>query len=340
MEIQTAIARVVAGQDIAFDDMLSVVEDIMRGEATPAQIAGLLVGLRMKGETTDEITAAATVMRALATNVSVSVSPLIDTCGTGGDTLKTFNISTASAFVVAAAGGYVAKHGNRSVSSSSGSADVLEKAGARLDLRPADVARAIVETGVGFLFAPAHHGATRHAAAPRRELGIQTLFNVLGPLTNPAGASVQLVGVFAPEWQHMVVEALARLGVDRAFVVHADDGLDEISIGANTRVAELREGDIRWFDLDPRDFDIDIQDIASIRVDNASESLAMIRTAFDDHAGPARDIVALNGGAAIYLCGIAESLAAGVARARTTLSDGSAHTRFEQFVQFTQSCEP
>lgn len=338
MDIQEAIAHAVAGKNIGFDDMLRVVRAIMSGEATPAQIAGLLVALHMKGETIDEVTAAATVMRELARRVVVSTTPLIDTCGTGGDAASTFNISTATAFVVAAAGGYVAKHGNRSASSSSGSADVLEQAGARIDLEPAEVARSIEETGVGFMFAPAYHGAMRHAAGPRRELAIRTLFNVLGPLTNPAGAPLQLIGVFDRQWQTKLIEVLAHLGSERAFVVNADDGLDEISIGSKTTVAELRDGMIDWFQIDPTQYGFELQPISSITVRDAAQSLEMINRVFGGEPGPARDIVALNAGAAIYLCGLEEALADGIERALSLLADGAAGARFDRFVDFTQSC--
>lgn len=336
MNIQNAIALAVVGENIEFDDMLDVVRAIMSGDATPAQIAGLLVALNMKGETIDEVTAAASVMRELAVSVSVGSSPLIDTCGTGGDSAHTFNISTAAAFVVAAAGGYVAKHGNRSVSSSSGSADVLEQAGANIELDPATVALSIEETGVGFMFAPAHHGATRHAVGPRRELGIRTLFNVLGPLTNPAGARLQLVGVFDRRWQTMVVEVLARLGTERAFVVNAKDGLDEISNGSVTTVAELRDGEINWFEIDPREYGFDLQPTSSIVARDASHSLDTISKVFNNEPGPAHDIVALNGGAAIYICGLADTLADGIVRAKELLADGSVGARFERFIKFTQ----
>ena len=336
MNIQNAIALAVVGDNIEFDDMLDVVRAIMSGDATPAQIAGLLVALNMKGETIDEVTAAASVMRELAVSVSVRSAPLIDTCGTGGDSAHTFNISTAAAFVVAAAGGYVAKHGNRSVSSSSGSADVLEQAGANIELDPATVALSIEETGVGFMFAPAHHGATRHAVGPRRELGIRTLFNVLGPLTNPAGARLQLVGVFDRRWQTMVVEVLARLGTERAFVVNAKDGLDEISNGSVTTVAELRDGEIHWFEIDPREYGFDLQPTSSIVARDASHSLDTIFKVFNNEPGPAHDIVALNGGAAIYICGLASTLADGIVRAKELLADGSVGARFERFIKFTQ----
>lgn len=339
MTIQEAIARTVAGEDIDYNDMLAVVREIMAGAATPAQIAGLLVALNMKGETIDEVCAAATVMRELSSKVVVTQKPLIDTCGTGGDRTRTFNISTASAFVVAAAGAYVAKHGNRSVSSSSGSADVLESAGARIDLDAAAVAESIEKVGIGFMFAPAHHGATRHAAAPRRELGIRTLFNVLGPLTNPAGAPLQLVGVFNRHWQTIVAEVLLRLGCERAYVVNAADGLDEISISTTTHIGALADGKLRWFDLDPRDHGFELQPLSSLVADDAASSLAMIKSVFNDKPGPARDIVTLNAGAAIHLCGLSDDLGGGFEQARRLLADGSARTRFEEFIHFTQARE-
>ncbi|MDA0821903.1 MAG: anthranilate phosphoribosyltransferase [Proteobacteria bacterium] len=336
MKLPEAITRAVGGKDIDYGDMLEVMRTIMSGGATPAQIAGLLVALSMKGETLDELTAAATVMRELAVRVNVSRRPLIDTCGTGGDAAHTFNISTASAFVVAAAGGYVAKHGNRSVSGSCGSADVLERAGACIELAPDDVARSIEETGVGFMFAPAHHGATRFAAGPRREIGIRTLFNVLGPLTNPAGADRQLVGVFNRRWQRIVIEALAKLGATRAFVVNADDGLDEISIGSKTTVAALRGGEIEWFEIDPTSFGFHLQPISTIVARDAAHSLEIISGIFHNEPGPARDIVCLNAGAAIELCDIAPDLSAGIELADKLIRDGSADIRFRQFIEFSQ----
>ena len=336
MNIQQAINSAIRREDIGYDDMLMVMRSIMSGDVTSAQIAGLLVGLSMKGETLDEVTAAATVMREMAVSVDVSKEPLIDTCGTGGDGSRTFNISTATTFVVAAAGGYVAKHGNRSVSSSSGSADALEQAGARIDLGPDDVARSIEHTGVGFMFAPAHHGATRHAAGARRELGVRTMFNVLGPLTNPAGAKRQLVGVFDRRWQRIVVEALSKLGAKRAYVVNADDGLDEISISANTMVATLKNGEIDWFEIDPRDYGFNIASIDNIIAENAQQSLAIIEDVFANTPGPARDIVCLNAGAAIHLCGLSNGLAGGIDRAGELLANGSVKASFEKFVEFTQ----
>lgn len=337
MDIQHAIRSVVAGSDLGFEDMRAVMRTIMSGDATPAQIAGLLIALRMKGETIDEIAAAASVMRELAVHVEVGVTPLIDTCGTGGDGIGTFNISTAAAFVTAAAGGHIAKHGNRAASGASGSADVLEAAGARIDLPAAEVARCVREVGVGFMFAPAHHGATRHAAGPRRELGTRTLFNVLGPLTNPANASVQLMGVFDDAWVPRAAQVLARLGVARAMVVHAEDGMDEISIASPTHVAELKDGAISTYTIDPVDFGIARQPLATLAAADAAASLAIIRGVFDGVAGPAQDIVCLNAGAAIYLAGLADTLAAGVLRARQVIADGSARSRFERFIAFTRA---
>lgn len=337
MNIREAIARTVAGEDLAFDAMLPVMREIMSGDATPAQIAGLLVALRIKGETVDEITAAASVMRELSIKVETDRTPLIDTCGTGGDATGTFNISTATAFVAAAAGAFVAKHGNRSVSSSSGSADLLEAAGARIALSPAGIARCIREAGVGFMFAQAHHSATRHAAGPRRELGVRTLFNALGPLTNPAGAPIQLIGLFDRNWVLRIAEVLARLGTQRALVVHADDGLDEISIGAKTFIAELQDGRIASYEFDPASLGIAPQAVTALRVKNAAESLAIINRVFANEPGPGRDIVALNAGAALYLCGLAADFAEGYAVAGQLIASGAAADRFRRFVALT--CE-
>lgn len=337
MDIQAAIRRVVDKHDLAFEDMQSVMRSIMGGDATPAQIAGLLVALRMKGETIDEIAGAASVMRELAQHVDVGLAPLIDTCGTGGDGIGTFNISTAAAFVTAAAGGRIAKHGNRAASGASGSADVLEAAGARIDLLPAEVADCVRQVGVGFMFAPAHHGATRHAAGPRRELGTRTLFNVLGPLTNPANASVQLMGVYDRSWVSRAAEVLQRLGVSRALVVCAEDGMDEISIASVTHAAELRDGAVTTYIIDPREFGIPFQALESLAARDAKASLAHIRTVFDDQPGPARDIVTLNAGAAIYIAGLAPSLAAGIARAREVIASGAARACFARFIAHTQS---
>lgn len=337
MDIQSAIRAVVERRDLSFVEMHDVMEAIMSGDTTPAQIAGLLIALRMKGETIDEIAAAATVMREFAAHVDVDIRPLIDTCGTGGDGIGTFNISTATAFVTAAAGGHLAKHGNRAASGASGSADVLEAAGARIDLSPLEVAACIRECGVGFMFAPAHHGATRHAAVPRRELGTRTLFNVLGPLTNPANADIQLMGVFDRSWVPRAAEVLHRLGVRRAMVVCAEDGMDEISIGSVTHAAELNDGAVTVFDIEPLDYGIARQSLTPLAARDAAASLAIIRHVFDGNAGPAQDIVSLNAGAAIYLSGLAADLAAGIARARAVIIDGSAREAFARFVTCTQS---
>ena len=338
MDIKQAIGRVIEGSDLSSEEMSAVMSAIMSGGATPAQIAGFLVGLRMKGETVQEIAAAAAVMRDLASGVDIGGLPhTVDVVGTGGDASGTFNISTASIFVAAAAGCHVAKHGNRSVSSKSGSADVLEAAGVRLDLTPEQVARCVRETGVGFMFAPAHHAAMKHAITPRRELGVRTLFNLLGPLTNPAGVPNQLLGVFAEAWVEPLAHVLQRLGSRHVLVVHARDGLDEISVGEPTDVAELKDGQVRRFSIRPEDFGLRRSDIEAIRVDSVKASLAMILAVLEDHAGPARDIVVLNAGAAIYVAGLAGSLAEGVQRADSVISAGGARKKLDQLVVLTQS---
>ena len=324
MDITTAIATVIEGRDLDEADMEVVMRQIMTGQATPAQIGGFLIGLRMKGETVAEITAAARVMRELATAVEISGPHLVDTCGTGGDGASTFNISTASAIVTAAAGGRVAKHGNRSVSSSSGSADVLEAAGVKLDINPAQVAACIDRVGVGFLFAPQHHSAMKHAIGPRKEMRVRTLFNLLGPLTNPAAAPNQVLGVFSADWVEPLAQVLKQLGSQHVLVVHAEDGLDEISIAAPTLVAELRDGTISTYTVAPEDFGLQRSRLDSIAVENAAQSLAMIGAVFDDQPGPARDIVCLNAGAAIYAAGLTESLQEGVARASEVITSGRA----------------
>jgi anthranilate phosphoribosyltransferase len=335
MEMQAAIRAVMDRQHLAYEEMASVMRTIMSGEATSAQIGGFLVGLHMKGETVTEIAAAAAVMRELATRVEADPTHLVDTCGTGGDAKGTFNVSTATAFVVAAAGGCVAKHGNRSVSSSSGSADVLEAAGARLDLDPKQVADCLRATGVGFLFAPRHHSAMRHAIGPRREMGVRTLFNLLGPLTNPAGAPNQLLGVFSEHWVRPVAEVLGTLGSRRVMVVHSSDGLDEISIGGVTHVAELRDGEVHDYRIEPEQFGMERAALDAVRVATAAESLEMIRGVYAGRPGPAADIVALNAGAAIYVAGLAESHGEGVERARALLADGSAARKLDEFVAAT-----
>ncbi len=335
MNIQNAIRALVERRDLTGDEMRSIMRAIMTGDATPAQIGGFLIGLRMKGETIEEITAAAEVMRSLASKVEVSAPHLVDTCGTGGDERHTFNISTASAFVAAAAGAQVAKHGNRSVSSKSGSADVLEAAGARLDLDGARVARCIEQVGIGFMFAPVHHGAMKHAIGPRREMAVRTVFNILGPLTNPAGAPNQVLGVFDRSLLHPLAEVLRRLGSRHVLVVHAGDGMDEISVGAPTHVAELKNDSILSYSISPEDFGLQKGNVAALCVDGVEQSLAVIRGVFDNTPGPARDVVALNAGAALYASGVAADFRAGVEQALDAIASGAAARKLEQFVEFT-----
>jgi anthranilate phosphoribosyltransferase len=333
MDITTAIASVIDHRDLTAEEMESVMRAIMTGQATPAQIGGFLVGLRMKGETVDEIAAAAGVMRELATAVDVSGPHLVDTCGTGGDGASTFNISTASAIVTAAAGGRVAKHGNRSVSSSSGSADVLEAAGVKLDLGPEQVAACIDKVGVGFLFAPQHHSAMKHAIGPRKEMRVRTLFNLLGPLTNPAAAPNQVLGVFSHDWVEPLANVLKQLGSEHVLVVHAEDGLDEISIAAPTYVAELRDGKVSTYTVTPEELGVQRAGLESIAVKDATDSLAMLQSVFDNQAGPARDIVCLNAGAAIYAAGLAETLRQGVERAAGVIASGAAKNTFSALIE-------
>jgi anthranilate phosphoribosyltransferase len=309
----------------------------MTGEATPAQIGGFLVGLRVKGETVEEIAAAASVMRKLSTRVDVSCDHLVDTCGTGGDGSGTFNISTAAAFVAAGAGAHVAKHGNKSVSSTSGSADVLEAAGVNLSLSPEQVAQCIEKAGVGFMFAPAHHSAMRHAVGPRREMGVRTIFNVLGPLTNPAGAPNQVIGVFSAELVEPLAHVLQRLGSKHIIVVHADDGLDEISIASETQAAELKDDTVRCHTFSPEQFGIQRADLSTIRVDSTEDSLKMITSVLNNEPGPALDIVALNAGTAIYTAGLTENLTDGVTAARTSIADGAARGALDSLVRMSTS---
>ena len=324
MEIQAAIKLVMARQDLSVEDMTAVMLQIMTGECTASQIGGFLVGLRMKGETVDELSAAAGVMRELSTRVEVNCDYLVDTAGTGGDSSGSFNISTASAIVAAAAGAHVAKHGNRSMTSNSGSADVLEAAGVKLDIPPAQIGECIEQVGVGFMFAPAHHGAMKHAIGARREMAVRTVFNVLGPLTNPAGAPNQIIGVFDGELVEPIARVLQQLGSRHVMVVHADDGMDEISISAPTRVAELKDGEVSAYTVSPGDFGMEVASVEALKVNSAEQSLAMIETVLADQAGPARDIVCLNAGAAIYVSGRANTLVSGVDAARTAISSGQA----------------
>ncbi|ALP54606.1 anthranilate phosphoribosyltransferase [Candidatus Tenderia electrophaga] len=336
MDMQAAIHAVTEGKDLTTPEMAEVMHLIMTGAATQAQIGGFLIGLRMKGESVDEITAAAQVMRELATPVQVKVEHLVDTCGTGGDASCAFNISTASAFVVAAAGGKVAKHGNRSVTSKSGSADVLESAGVNLDLTPEQVARCIEEVGVGFMFAPRHHSAMKHAIGPRKELGVRTIFNVLGPLTNPAGAPNQVLGVFSDQLLEPLARVLGRLGSRHVLVVRSDDGMDEISIGAPTQVAELKDGKVSRHSIMPEQFGMTRAALDSLAVDGAAASLAMIHDVFDNQPGPAHDIVALNAGAAIYVAGLADTLDQGVSRAQQVIASGAARVKLDALAKLSQ----
>ena len=326
MDIQKAIKAVMGREDLSQQDMTDVMRQIMTGEATPSQMGGFLVGLHMKGETVDEITAAATVMRELATHVETHSDHLVDTCGTGGDSSGSFNISTASAIVAAAAGAHVAKHGNRSVSSKSGSADVLEAAGVKLDIDPAQVGECIDEVGVGFLFAQKHHSAMRHAIATRREMAVRTIFNVLGPLTNPASAPNQVMGVFDKALVEPVARVLQKLGSRHVMVVHADDGMDEISISTTTHVAELKQGEVITYDINPQDFGFEPAALDAIRVDGIEQSLDMIRSVFKNQAGPALNIVCLNAGAAIYVSGLADTHQQGVQMAQQVIAEWACGT--------------
>ena len=329
MNIQSALKKVIENKDLNTEEMHSIMTKIMTGQATPAQIGGFLIGLRMKGETVEEITAAAKVMRELSTKVNVNSHSAVDLAGTGGDGSGTFNISTACIFVTAAAGGVVAKHGNRSISSKSGSADVLEAAGINLAISPEQVTDCINELGVGFIFAQKHHSAMKHAMAPRKEMAVRTLFNLLGPLTNPAAAPNQLLGVFSKEWVRPLAEVLKQLGSNHVMVVHAEDGLDEISIASSTYVAELKEGEITEYSIQPEDFGLQLSKLSSLQVDSAEESLALIQSVFNNDAGSARDIVALNAGAAIYVAGLADSHKAGVELALSVIANGSASKKLE-----------
>ncbi len=337
MNIQKAIATVIEGQSLNTDDMIAVMRQIMTGECTDAQIAGFLVALRIKGETVEEITGAATVMRELATGVSVSGDHLVDIVGTGGDGISTFNISTASTFVVAAAGGKVAKHGNRSVSSKSGAADLLEAAGVRLDLTAEEVARCVDTVGVGFMFALNHHSAMKHAIGPRKELATRTVFNLLGPITNPAGVPNQLLGVFSKQWVRPIADVLKDLGSEHILVVHSADGLDEISVADETYVAELKDGEITEYTISPEQFGIQRSPLADLKVADAEESLSLIQSLLSGTEGSASDIVALNAGAAIYAANIASSLEEGVNIAQDVLASGTAGEKLKELAQVTQT---
>ncbi|MFM1547161.1 MAG: anthranilate phosphoribosyltransferase [Candidatus Pseudothioglobus sp.] len=338
MNINQAIKAVIEKKNLNESDMLDVMNSIMTGQTTDAQIGAFLVGLSMKGETIEEITASAKVMRSLATPVEIKSNKyLVDTCGTGGDGLGLFNISTASAFVVAAAGGKVAKHGNRSISSKSGSADVLESAGVNLNLSPSLISECITQIGVGFMFAPAHHSAMKHAIGPRKELAVRTIFNVLGPLTNPAKAPNQVMGVYDKNLIEPIANVLKELGSRHVMVVHSDDGLDEFSIADKTYVAELKDGNVSTYSVHPEDFGLTLGDLKDIRADNADASLALITEAFSGRNGTAKNIISLNAGAAIYVSGLTTSLQSGIDRANQVLSDGSSQKKLDEYIKISNS---
>ncbi len=335
--MQQAIKAVTEKRDLSAQEMSDTMRLIMTGEASPAQVGGFLIGLRMKGETIDEIAAAAGVMRELASKVEVDKDHLVDTCGTGGDASGSFNISTASAIVVAAAGGKVAKHGNRSISSKSGSADVLETAGVNLEVSPQQVTECVNEIGVGFMFAPLHHSAMKHAIGPRREMAVRTIFNVLGPLTNPAGAPNQVLGVFSKDLVEPLAHVLKRLGSEHVLVVHAEDGMDEISIATPTFVAELNEGEVKTYTIQPEDFGMSRADLEQIRATDSAHSLKIIKSVFNNSDGPAKDIVCLNAGAAIYAAGLTATLAEGVTRAQQVVASGAVAEKLEQLITKTNA---
>ena len=338
MTPQEALTRVIEHREIFREEMLSLMRSIMSGQVSPLLIAAILIGLRVKKETIGEIAAAAEVMREFAAKVAVKDSEnLVDIVGTGGDAAHTFNISTAASFVCAAAGARVAKHGNRSVSSKSGSADVLEALGANINLKPDQVGRCVDETGVGFMFAPNHHAAMKHAAPVRRELGVKTLFNILGPLTNPAGAGRQLMGVFHPDLVGIQARVLQRLGSRHVMIVYGQEGLDEISLSGPTLVGELREGGVREYSIEPQDFGLKPQDAAAIKVDGIEQSKGMVLSALANEAGAARDIVALNAGAGIYVAGLAPTLMSGMQKALAAIASGAARKKLDAFVGFTRS---
>ncbi len=335
MNFPATLNKLIGHEDLGRDEMLGLMRAVMTGELTPAQIAGAIIGLRCKGETVIELAAAAQVMRELSTKVPLAgVEHLVDTCGTGGDGAHTFNISTAAAFVAAAAGARVAKHGGRSVSSKCGSADVLEALGIKVDLAPERIAQAVREVGVGFMFAPQHHAAMKHAAPVRRELGVRTLFNLLGPMTNPAGAPNQVLGVFHRDLVRKLAEVLRELGSRHVLVVHAADGLDELSLAGVSFVAELKDGEITEYAVQPADFGLVHCPSEQLAVADIDQAKQRFMRAFDDLDSPEHDIVAFNAGAAIYVAGVADSLAAGIAKARAVLVSGAAKAKLKTLMAF------
>lgn len=334
MRMRDAINAVMQRENLTFDQMHTLMHQIMTGEASDAQISGLLVGLAMKGESAIEISAAAQVMRELMNRVTLNTDKVVDIVGTGGDGANLFNVSTAASFVAAGAGAHVAKHGNRSVSSSSGSADLFDIAGIYLDLTPEQVSRCIEQVGVGFMFAPNHHPAMRHAIGPRREMGVRTLFNILGPLTNPAGAPNQVLGVYSPALVPLMAEVLQQLGSRHVMVVHSEDGLDEISLAAPTRVAELKDGAIEHYTIEPESLGIERQSLASLKANSAQESLQLVRAALAGE-GAAADMVALNAGAALYCAGVADTLKEGVIVAQDAQASGLPLEKLRELAHFT-----
>lgn len=336
MQLSEAIQQVIDRHDLTQPQMNDVMSQIMSGQATDAQIGGFLVGLAMKGESVDEISAAAKVMRDLSSKVEIGVDHLVDTCGTGGDGASIFNVSTASAFVCAAAGAHVAKHGNRSVSSKTGSADLLEYAGVRLGLASEQVAECVRQLGVGFMFAPAHHSAMKHAIGPRKEMGVRTVFNLLGPLTNPANTPNQVLGVFSKDWVEPMAQVLKSLGSQHVMVVHSEDGLDEISVAAPTHVAELKDGEVRAWTLNPADYGVNRSSLEGLAAQDVADSYRLVMNALNGVPGPEADIVALNAGAAIYVSGIADSLEAGIQAARDVMGSSEAAQRLSALAAMTQ----
>jgi len=337
MDIKTALKAIIERQDLTQDEMSHLMRSIMTGEATPAQIGGFLIGLRMKGETVAEIAGATQIMRELVTRVTVNHPHLVDIVGTGGDSMNTFNISTASALVVAAAGGAVAKHGNRSVTSQCGSADVLEALGINLQMTPQQVAECVEKIGIGFMFAPMYHQAMKHAIGPRREMGVRTLFNLLGPLTNPASTPRQLIGVYSQAWVEPIAQVLKHLGSEQVLVVHSEDGLDEISIAAPTYVAELHQGSIKTYTITPEMFNLNRASLTEIQVHSVTESVTLLKNVLANQPGAARNIVILNAGAAIYAAGLTENFAQGISRAEQVLNNGAAQEKLAAWVQLSKS---
>ena len=337
--ISEALQRLSAGRDLEETEARAVLLEIMGGRAGEAQTAAFLSALRVKGETAEEIVGMARAMSELAEKVEVDADVILDTCGTGGDGAHTFNISTASAFVVATAGGKVAKHGGRSVSSSSGAADVLEALGANIMLKPEQVGECIKSVGFGFMFAPNHHPAMKNVAPVRREMGIRTLFNILGPLTNPAGAPNTLMGVFHADLVGIQVRVMQRLGADHVMVVHGKDGMDEVSLGAATLVGELKDGEVREYEIHPEDFGLAMVSNRSLRVANSAESREMLLEALTNKPGTPREIVTLNAGTALYVANVVDSIGAGITLARETIASGAARAKVDEFVKFTQQLE-